>query len=421
MQRPFLVVLVLLTASAARADNWPSWRGPDGNGASQEKGLPTSWSETKNIAWKLSLPGKGGSTPVIWGDRIFLTSAKNNDLELVCVGVNGKIIWEQKLAKAARLAIKKDEANEASASPSTDGKYVYTFVGSGDCACHDFDGNQVWHFNAQERYGKFKIEHGVHITPLLGDDRLYLVLLHSNGHWVVALDKATGNEVWKVDRKSDAVGESREAYSSPCLWRTGNDVSLVVLGCDYTTGHRLSDGKEIWRLTGLNPKASYSPALRIISSPVPSPDLLVVPTARGGMVVAVKPGASGPIAPGNPFEAWRIKKGAPDVPSPLIHDGLVYLGRENGLLHCVDAKTGKQIYESVLHRDRYRASPVFADDKVYITSRDGTFSVIKPGPKFELLAENTLPDVFTASPAIANGRIYLRGFQALYAISEGGK
>lgn len=421
MQRSLLVVCVLLTASTARADNWPSWRGPDGNGVSPEKGLPTTWSEPKNILWKLPLPGKAGSTPVIWGDRIFLTSAKNNDLELVCVSTAGKILWEQKLAKAARLAIKKDEANEASASPSTDGKHVYTLVGTGDCACHDFDGKQVWHFNAQVRYGKFSIEHGVHITPLLHDDRLYLVLLHANGHWVVALDKTSGKEVWKVNRKTDAVGESREAYSSPCLWRTDKETSLIVLGCDYTTAHRLSDGKEIWRLTDLNPKANYSPALRIISSPVPSSDLLVVPTARGGLVVAVKPGASGLITPGSSFEAWRLKKGAPDVPSPLIHNDLVYLARENGVLHCVDAKTGKQVYEGVLHRDRYRASPVYADDKLYVTSRDGTFSVIKPGPRFELLSENTLPDVFTASPAIANGRIYLRGFQALYAISERGQ
>jgi outer membrane protein assembly factor BamB len=414
--------LTLLPATMLRADNWPHWRGPSGNGISSEKGLPTTWSETKNVAWKLPLPGKAGSTPAIWGDRIFLTSAQNNDLVLVCVSTAGKQLWERKISKAARLAIKKDEANDASASPTTDGKHVYAFVGSGDFVCFDFEGNEKWRFNAQDRYGKFDILHGIHNSPLLHEDRVYMNLIHTGGHWVIALDKTTGQDVWKVKRPSDAVGESREAYSSPCLWTTGGETTLVVLGADYATGHQLSDGKEIWRLTDLNPKTKYSTALRIISSPVASPDLLVVPTARGGMVVGVKPGAKGTIKPGSEFEAWRVGKVAPDVPSPLIHDGLVYLGRENGVLHCLDMKSGQDLYELPrLYADRYRASPVLADGKLYLTARGGVFSVARPGRKFELLAENTLPDVFTASPAVADGRIYLRGFANLWAISEGGK
>jgi outer membrane protein assembly factor BamB len=416
-------VLALLSTSTLHADNWPHWRGPGGNGISNEKGLPATWSETKNVAWKLPLPGKAGSTPAIWGDRIFLTSAKNNDLVMLCVSTAGKPLWERKISKAARLAIKKDEANDASASPSTDGKHVYAFVGSGDFVCFDFEGNEKWRFNAQDRYGKFDILHGIHNSPLVHEDRIYMNLIHTGGHWVIALDKATGKDVWKIERPSDAVGESRDAYSSPCLWTTGGKTTLVVLGADYATGHQLSDGEEIWRLTGLNPKTKkYSPALRIISSPVAAPNLLVVPTARGGMVVAVKPGAKGTIKPGSEFEAWRVGKGAPDVPSPLIHEGLVYLGRENGVLHCLDAQTGKDLYkEPRLQVDRYRASPVLADGKLYLTARGGVFSVVRPGRKFELLAENTLPDVFTASPAVADGRIYLRGFENLWAISEGGK
>jgi outer membrane protein assembly factor BamB len=412
------VVLLAVAAAEVHADNWPAWRGPGQNGVSAEKGLPVSWSETENLAWKLPLPGKAGSTPIVWGERIFLTSAKNNDLVLLCVSTDGKPLWERKLAKAVRLAIKKDEANEASSSPSTDGKHVFSFVGAGDLACHDFDGNQKWHFNVQERYGKFNILHGIHVTPLLHEDRLYLNLIHAGGHWVIALDKATGKEAWKVERKSDAVGESREAYASPCLWHNGAEANLVVLGADYATGHRLRDGSEAWRLAELNPKTKYSPVLRIISSPVPSPELLVVPTARGGMVVGVKPGAEGLIKPGSPVEAWRLSKGSPDVPSALVHDGLVYLGMHNGALICLDAATGRQLYHESLHADRYRASPVLADGKLYLTARDGTFSVVKTGRTFEVLAVSTLPDEFTASPAIANGRIYLRGFRALYAIGK---
>ena len=170
----------------------------------------------------------------------------------------------------------------------------------------------------------------------------------------------------------------------------GKDLSLVVLGCDYVTAHRLTDGSEIWRLGGINPKAKYQNAFRIISSPVASDDLLVVPTARGQQVIAVKPGATGMIGPGSPFEQWRKAKGAPDVPSPLIHDGLIYLCGESGILLCLEAKTGKELYQMRLHNAKYRASPVYADGKIYLTGRDGFISVVKAGPTFELLGAESV-------------------------------
>ena len=413
--------LVVIHASTASADNWPQWRGPDNNGISKEKNLPISWSETKNVAWKLTLPGMGGSTPVVWGDRIFLTTSENKDLIMMCIHTDGKVLWKSKISAASRSTIRKDETNEAGASASTDGKHVFAFVGTGDVVSFDFDGKEIWKFNVQDRYGKFRIQHGMHPSPLLHEDRLYLNLIHNNGQWVIALDKATGKDVWKIERQTDAIGESRESYASPCLWQNGKEMNLVVLGADYTTGHRLSDGHEIWRLGDLNPKAKYSTALRIIASPVAYPDVLMVPTARGGIVVAVKPGATGMIKTGSPYELWRTAKGAPDVPSPLVHDGLVYLQRETGVLICLDAKTGKELYQERLHSERYRASPVYADGKIYLASREGNFSVVQAGPKFKLLATNTLPDVFAASPAIAPGRIYLRGFRTLYAIQDTSK
>jgi outer membrane protein assembly factor BamB len=415
-----LAPLCLLTACAglAAAENWPTWRGPERDGICHETGLPTRWGPKQNIAWELPMPGQAGSTPIVWGDRIFLTSAEGKDLILLCIGTDGKEKWKRKLGTSTRGLIRKGEANEASASPSTDGKHVFTFVGSGDLACHDFDGNPVWHFNAQQRYGRFDILHGMHPTPLLYGDRIYLALLHSGGHWVIALDKATGEEKWKVARPTDADGESKEAYSSPCLWTDGKQAYVVVLGADYTTAHRLSDGGEIWRLTGLNPSSSYDKAFRIIASPVATPELIVVPTCRNRAVVGVRPDATGRIESGSPMEQWRKAVGSPDVPSPLVADGLVYLCRENGVLICLDAKTGQQKYEATLHRAIYRASPVAADGKIYITARDGTFSVVKAGPKFELLATNQLPDDFAASPAISGGRVYLRGYRALYALQQ---
>jgi outer membrane protein assembly factor BamB len=416
-----LVGIGLLAAADLRADQWPNWRGPDNNGIARSQGLPIRWSESKNVLWKRPLPGQAGSTPVVWDDRLFLTSSKGNDVVLLCIKTDGTPLWERPLARSIGLASKKDEANEGAASPSTDGTHVYSFVWSGAVACHDFAGREVWKFDAQERYGKFEILHGVHSSPLLHGDRLYLALLHGNGHWVIALDKATGKEVWRIARKSDAVGVSREAYASPCLWNDGKQTSLVVHGCDYTTGHRLADGSESWRLGDLNPKATYDSAMQLIAMPVARPEMLLVCTTRGGPVVAVKAGARGLIRAGSPFERWRRAKGSPEVPSPLVDEECVYLVRDNGLLQCLDARTGAELYLHRLHAGRYCASPVLAAGRVYLTGRDGTVSVVKVGRTFELLAVNRLDDNFAASAAVAQDRLYLRGFRSLYALGEGSK
>jgi len=408
------------------AADWPQWRGPNHDGISTEKNLPTEWSRDKNLLWSVPMPGMGSSTPAIWGDRIFLTSEDGSDLVLLCLDTSGKQLWKTKIG-TGRERYRADEGNLASPSPSTDGKRVYAFFGSGDFACCDMDGKLLWKFNAQERYGKFDILHGMHVTPLLHGDRLYLALLHAGGQWVIALDTATGKEIWKVERPTDGVFEGTHSYASPILWKPGQEEQLIVHGCDYTTAHRLSDGSEIWRLTDLNPKDRYDRTFRIIASPTATADLLVVPTCKAGPVVALKPDLKGVIKAGSEGVLWRIEGGGrntpnktPDVPCPLIHDGLVYLvreyGRDRGSLICIDQKTGKELYQAPLHPSRYRSSPVLADGKIYLVAREGMVTVIKPGPRFEKLAQFQMPDLFTAGPAIANGRIYLRGFKELYAI-----
>lgn len=411
-------LLFTAPAPAINPPNWPEWRGPYHDGISKETGLPTTWDAKKNVVWKLPMPGMGTATPAVWGDRIFVTSADGDDLVLLCASTAGKELWRRKLG-SGRVRARNDEGNGASASPCTDGKHVYAFVGTGDLACFDFGGKEVWKFNAQERYGKFRIQFGMHSTPVLFGDRLYLALLHSGGHRVIALDKATGAEVWNVERKSDGVQENEHSYASPVLWQNGNEAYLVVHGNDYTTAHSLTDGKELWRLHDLNPKGpSYNNFLRFVASPVATPELIVVPTAKNGPVVGVKPDASGDINKGGVGEQWRRPNDTPDVPCPLVYDGLVYLCRENGVFICMDAKSGKELYKERLHGGRYRASPVYADGKIYLTARDGMVTVVKAGKAFEKLAENKLPDEMAASPAVAGGRIYLRGFAALYAIGQ---
>jgi outer membrane protein assembly factor BamB len=427
----------LAAVGPSLADNWPQWRGPANDGVCTEKNLPAEWSETKNIAWKLKLPGMGGATPAVWGDRIFLTGeagaekgkrgprgGKPGELVLLCVSTSGKELWKKSLGAGTRRA-RFDEGNGASASPSTDGKHVYAFVGNGEFAAFDFAGKEVWRFNVQKRYGRFRIQFGLHSTPVLHGDRLYLQLIHSGGKrtddgiegLVVAIDKATGNEVWKAARKSDGTDENEHSYASAFLWKNGKDAYLVVHGNDYATAHRLQDGKELWRLGGLNPKDDrYNRFLRFVASPVCTPDLIVIPSAKNGPVVGLKPTASGLVGAGSKHEQWRRDHNTPDVPCPLVHDGLVYLAREHGGLLVLEAKTGKEVYNKPTHRHRHRASPVYADGKVYITARDGTTCVVRAGRTFELLAKNKLPDQTAASPAISNGRIYIRGFDSLWAI-----
>ena len=203
-QRFALLGLLFLVAPFARADDWMQWRGPTNDGICTETGLPTTWTTTKNVAWKLDLPGEGSSTPIIRGKRIFLTGVEKKNVIAFCVSTEGKLLWKRLVGPAVRFNIRKGEGNDASASASTDGKHVFVYTGTGDFASFDLDGKEIWKFNAQERYGAFSIQHGMHITPLLHENHLYMALLTNgkNNHWVIAIDKETGNEAWKVARKS---------------------------------------------------------------------------------------------------------------------------------------------------------------------------------------------------------------------------
>ncbi|MFO0846074.1 MAG: PQQ-binding-like beta-propeller repeat protein [Gemmataceae bacterium] len=240
---------------------------------------------------------------------------------------------------------------------------------------------------------------------------------------VVCLDKATGKEVWKVDRASDGTDENEHSYASAVLWQNGKEAYLVCHGNDYTTAHSLQDGKEIWRLMGLNPRAGrYHRTLRFVASPACSPGLIVVPTAKREKLVAVRPDATGEVQPGGKAEAWRIPKDlTPDVPSPLIHDGLVYVhGQDNGggLLACLDAATGAVVYRGAIAKGRHRASAVLADNKIYLVARDGTTTVVQPGKGVQEAGDEQAAGRDRRVAGGVRGRIYLRGFKYLWAVEE---
>lgn len=411
-----LLSMFILTANSF-ADNWQQWRGTYNDGISKETEAPIQWSQTENIKWRLPLPGEAASTPVIWEDKIFLTSAEQDALVLMCVSTDGEERWKRTLGHGNR-SVRSGEANSAAPSPVTDGEHVWAFLGTGDLACYDFEGNQVWHTNLADRYGEFNLYFVMSTTPLLDKDRLYFQLIHSNAWVVLALNKMTGEEIWKHNRDSDATAECEQAYTSPILYRDAEREYLVVHGADYVTAHSLEDGSEIWRCGGLNPISSYNYSLRFVASPVATEGLIVVPSAKNGPVLGINPVATQGDITDSEWQIWKRQQGTPDVPSPLIHDGLVYLCRENGDLICLDAKTGEQFYRERTHRHRHRASPVYVNGYIYLTSRDGVITVVKAGREFEIVASNAMDEVIAASPAIANGTLYLRSYQALYAIGE---
>jgi len=403
------------------AEPWGQWRGPRHDGTSTQERIPLKWSPDENLLWKIDLPGPGYSTPAVWDNNIFLTCTQGQDLLLLCIGTNGQEKWRDVIGKGNSNA-RVDEGNSASASPCADGKHVWSFVSSGDLHCHTADGKRVWSKNLQKEYGKFNIQFGMHSTPVLHEGKLYLQLLHTGGQWVICLDAATGDQVWKVERPSDGRDECPHSYASPTICPKSDnnpEAYLITHGNDYAVGHSLKDGSELWRVTSLNPKEKYNNTLRFVASPVASGGLVVVPTAKNGQVVALKPNSKGTFGPGSPNEVWRKPSNTPDVPSPLVLNGLVYLCRENGTLICLDAVTGEEKYQERTTSGRFRASPVSVAGHILVTNRDkGTVTVVKAGPKFEKVAENTLPDILAASPAISGPRVYLRGVKSLWCVGE---
>ncbi len=429
--------LFVVRSSTSHAENWPQWRGPTGNGLSNESGIATEWSRDRNIAWRLPLPGPAGATPIVWENRIFVTSSvgaeEGADLVLLCISTDGKELWRATVG-SGNLNARTTEGNSASPTPVTDGKHVWTFFGTGVLACYDFSGNEVWKFDVQDRYGKIDIQFGMSSTPVLDGEHLYMQLLH--GTWrgdylvqkAIKLDKNTGREVWAVDRntepgiKSIDMQETKHSYASPIFYDDGRQQFFVTHGADATVGHSPDDGHEIWRLGGLNGPSSlnsgdFDPTFRFVASPTAIPGTIVVPTAKRGPSVALRVDETltGRVAEPSDHIRWTNDK-TPDVCCPLIVDGLVYFVRKSGQVYCVDLGTGDELYFENTHRQQHRSSPIYCDGRIYSTARDGHTTVLKAGRQFEIVAENDLEETMTATPVISNGTLYMRTYDALYAI-----
>jgi len=407
--------LIATFAGLASAENWPQWRGPDLNGISHEKNLPVKWSREENIAWKLALPSRSGATPVIWGDRIFLNVADKDDIFLWCVDrAYGTVMWKKFLTSGN---YKINKQNMSSPSPVTDGTHVYIMTGNGILKSFDFAGNDLWTRDIQKDYGRFGLNWGYASSPLLFEDALYVEVLHGmktkDPSYLLRIDKKTGKTVWRVERPTEAVRESPDAYTTPALLRYDGKTEIVVSGGDCVTGHDPATGKELWRGNGFNPQKDG--AYRVIASPVVYDDVVYTPT-RVRPLQAFRAGGRGDIT--ETHRLWAFQNG-PDVPTPVTDGTYFYIVNDRGIVWCLDAKTGKEVWgPQRIQHGIYSASPVLADGKIYITNEDGVTTVFRAGSKFELLAENNLDEYTLSSVAISGGQIFLRTEQALYCIGS---
>jgi outer membrane protein assembly factor BamB len=407
--------IVILLVSIASADNWPQWRGPNLNGLSNEKNLPAQWTTEENVAWKLSMPGWSGSTPIVWRDRIFLNVADGNDIYLWCVDrAKGDLLWKKLLGSGN---VKMRKQNMSSPSPVTDGKSVYVMTGTGLLKGFDFNGTELWSRDIQKDYGKFGLNWGYASSPLLFEDSLYVQVLHGmktdDASYVMRIDRKTGKTIWRVERPTNAIRESPDSYTTPGLLRYGKTVEIVISGGDCVTGHDPTTGKELWRANGLSP--DNDPSNRIVASPVVFNDIIYAPS-RVSPLLALRGGGRGDVTSSHLM--WSTTNG-PDVPTPVTDGKYFYIVNDRGIVWCLDAKTGAEVYgHQRIKPGTYSASPVLADDKVYITNEDGLTTVIKAGPKFEVLAENALNDYCLSSPAISDGQIFIRTAQHLYCIGK---
>lgn len=439
-----LAVLYLLGGNLVQAQtvakqlNWPQFRGPQGLGISDQKNLPTEWGPDKNITWKTPIPGRGHSSPVVWGDRIFLTTTiegdvipgakavhhvrnnqtwvhpdatagnKKQTLKVLCLDrKTGKLLWERTSFEGQVYDDRHRKNTYSSGTPVTDGKYVYVFFEAEGLFCYDFNGKLVW----QTSVGKFaKMGMGPGTSPTLYENLIFLQCDQEDGgpdlSFLVAVDKRTGKEVWRVKRNH------RKTHSTPLIVRSGNRVELITSGWETVISYDPATGKELWRCDGVKGWA--------IPSAVANQDMVFVaagyPTKR---TIGIKLGGSGDLN-GTPHVVWSYNKGTAYVASPILYGDYLYLIDDKGILTCLDPKTGEIKYEGgrVPTPESFSASPVAFEDKLLLVSEDGDAFFIKAGPKHEVLQVNSLNEMVLASPAIAYGQIFIRGDKHLYCIGK---
>jgi outer membrane protein assembly factor BamB len=424
MIRVLLFSLVLLLQApvlqAAGAANWPQFRGPKGDGQTESTGLPLRWSETNNVKWKTPIHGRAWSSPVVWGQQIWITTASEDGQELfaVCVDAgSGKIVRDQKLFHVDKPQFAHKFNTYGSPTPVVEKGRVYITFGSPGTACLDTETGKVLWDRRDFVCNHFR---GAGSSPILHDDLLIMHFDGSDYQFIVALDKNTGKTRWKVDRSVDfkdldregkptAEGDFRKAFATPHVATFDGRPVLISIGAKATYGYEPATGKELWRV---EERTSHSGSTR----PVVSSKMLYVPTGFSkGQLLAVRPGGSGDVT--SSHVAWTVKRNVPCKPSLLYIDDLIYMIDDGGIASCLDAKSGEEIWRERVGGN-YSASPLAAPGRIYFLSEEGKTTVVAAAREFKVLAENTLEDGFMASPAANENALILRTKTHLYRIED---
>ena len=426
-----VLIALALFASAASAGNWPQWRGPHFNGSSAETGLPTTFSPTENVAWKATLPGVGASTPIVWGDHVFLTAqvAGSRELWALCLDRgDGSVRWRKRMGTGFT-----NKQGNTGASPSaiTDGKTVWFYFGTGELAAFDFAGNERWQRNIDTDHGPFDLLWNYGATGLLLDGRLIIPVIHgpldrpgggtpgpaatgakAARGFLLAVDPATGKDLWKQVRPTDAIHEAKQAYTTPVPFEGGGRKMVLVTGGDYVTGHDPATGKELWRSPTYNPAQDRN--YRTIVSPAVADGMVLACAPRGGQrIVAAAVGQA------SSKWTWEKREHSPDVATPLTYQDKVFVlvGTRKTIL-CLDPKTGDTLWEGDLGAKAvFQASPTGADGKIYCINMKGETVVLSAGDAFEVLHRVEMGGTdCRASVAVSDGQLFIRTDARLFCI-----
>jgi outer membrane protein assembly factor BamB len=405
------LALTLFIHTAVRAEDWPEFRGPTGQGLLSKGSLPTEWGPGKNVAWKQAIPGSGWSSPIVVGGRVYLTAAvpvpgaKNGDLALegLCLDAkSGKVLWEKDVfqqdgKKSPRIHGKN---SHASPTPLIVGDRLYVHFGHQGTACLDLEGNVIW----RNRDLVYQPVHGNGGSPIVVDDMLVFSCDGGDKRFIVALDRANGKVLWKTNREGEA--QRLFSFSTPLSITVDGKKQIVSPGSDSVNVYDPATGKEIWRVRydgySVIPRPVFGHGLVFLSSGFMSP-----------MLLAIKPDGQGDVTQSH--VVWKTKKSAPNTPSPLLVGDELYMVSDSGTAICLDAKTGDVHWQQRLG-GAYSASPLYGDGKIYFQSEQGVGTVIKAGTKFEQLAKNDLAERTLASYAAIDGALFIRTEKSLYKI-----
>lgn len=400
-------VVAFLIATNAHCENWPGWRGPRRNGISNETRVPTRWTDSEGIQWKVPIIDSGGSSPIVWEDKIFLTAAdgpRKSNLHVICLSRDtGKEIWHRQFWGTAPTLFHDPKGSMATPAPVTDGSLVFAFFGTGDVFCLDVAGDLHWQRSLAGEYGEFENRFGAASSPVVYDGTLILQCDHYGASYIVAIDKQTGANRWKVNRP-----ECWLSWSSPQLVPVGERFELVVSGSHKVDAFNPASGEKLWTVQGM--------ARECIPTPVFGDGLVFVVSGPNNPTLAIRPGGTGDVTASH--VAWQNQRGAPFVPSAIVVGAHYYLVDDQGIGTCLDAQKGKLLWQKRF-AGAYSASPVAAEGRVYFTDEAGTTIVVDANEKrFREVSRNSLGEPVFASPAISDGRIFIRSASHLFAIQS---